>query len=461
MTKDRSSEPIGIKPIPHMIVLVMCWLFVALWSVWILPDTVFIRHTAMIGGAVLTCYVIKENWRVLFQIRSLSFWLIVLLLLWVTIHLFFIGYDFDAQLNEYQQIWKKIALSSLFAAGLGIAIASQGNNPVRIASYWEIIYFALLMPILIYYGKWLATHYLPMAGMAIPKYLYLVGDHISNPMGISRAVYVFEFVPLMALAVGLIIRNIATNNFLFKTNWVYLLTILLVCGVIFLENDRWGTLFIAIILVIGSVRLAFIYSQARLLNFFVIGAIFLAGFYLAYQTVNKNHQWKTLLADAEIALQINKYDYWKDTRKGYPNNSMGAPISDSNYIRIAIPLVGLYLLSNNPLGYGKLSDSMMHLSKLQWSDSHINWTHSGFLDFALGYGIIGFLLLIAIIGIGIFFSNPISSTFSLLGLWFLIAQSSIFWIKEVSMEVPLSQLIFISIFASLISFRSNFKVDNN
>ena len=451
------SQSLTIKPIPHFLVLMMCWLFFMLWSVWILPDTVFIRHIAMIGGAVLSCHVIKENWRVLFQIQALSFWLIVLLLLWVTIHLLFIGYDFDAQLKEYQQIWKKIALSSLFAVGLGIAITSQGNNPVRIASYWKIIYFALLMPILIYYGKLLATHYLPMAGMAIPKYFLLSADHVSDPMGISRAVYVFEFVPVMALAVGLIIRNIATNNFLFKTSWVYLLTILLVCGVVFIENDRWGTLFIAIILVIGSVRLAFIYSQTRLLNFFVIGAIFLASFYLAHQTVHKNPQWKTLLADAKIAVQINKYDYWKDTRKGYPNNSMGVPISDSNYVRMAIPLVGIYLLTNNPLGYGKLSDSMMHLSKFQWPDSHISWTHSGFLDFALGYGIIGLLLLIAIIGFGIFFSNPISSTFSLLGLWFLIAQSSIFWVKEISMEVPLSQLIFISIFAALISFRPNFK----
>jgi hypothetical protein len=453
MIKCQPSEPIGIKPIPHTIVLVMCWLFVMLWSVWILPETVFIRHTAMIGGAILSCYVIKENWRVLFQIRALSFWLIVLLLLWVTIHLFFIGYDFDAQLKEYQQIWKKIALSSLFAVGLGIAITSQGNNPVRIASYWKIIYLALLMPILIYYGKWLATHYLPMTGMVIPKYFLLDDHHLSNPLAISRAVYIYEFVPVMALAVGLIIRNIATNNFLFKTSWVYLLTILLVCGVIFIESDRWGTLFTVITLAIGCIRLAFIYSKAHFLNFFVIGTIFLVSFYLTYQTFQKNQQWKMLLADAKIAVQINKYDYWKDTRKGYPNNSMGVPISDSNYVRIAIPLVGMYLLSNNALGYGKLSDSMMQLSKLKWPDSHINWTHSGFLDFALGYGIIGLLLLIATIGFSVFFSNPISSTFSLLGLWLLIAQSSIFLVKEISMEVPLSQLIFTAIFSSLFSFR--------
>ena len=410
----------------------------------------------MIVGAVLSCYVIKENWRVLFQIQALSFWLVVLLLIWVTVHLFFIGYDFDAQLKEYQQIWKKIALSSLFAVGLGIAIASQLNNPVRISSYWKIIYLSMLMPILIYYCKWLATHYLPMTEMAIPKYLLLSNDHLSNSMAISKSVYVFEFVPVMALALGLISRNFTTNNFSIKTNWIYLMTILLVCGVIFIENDRLGTLIATVILVIGFLNLVLHFSYKSFLKSITVGVILLACFYLVYQTVAKNDQWNTLLVDAKIAIQVNKYDYWKDTRKGYHNNSTGVSISDSNYVRIAIPIVGIYVLSNHPLGYGKLSDSMMHLSKLEWPNSHIPWTHSGFLDFALGYGIIGFLLLLAIIGFCILFSNPTSSILGLIGLWFLIAQSSIFLLKEISMEVPLSQLIFISIFASLISSSRNF-----
>jgi hypothetical protein len=445
MNKGQSSEPIGIKPISHAVVLAMCWLFVMLWSVWILPETIFIRNTALILGALCACYVISQNWRILFQKRAISIWLIITLLLWITIHLFFIGHDFESQFKEYRQVWKRVALGSLFAVGLGIGIGSQSNDSKKLKLYWNIVYFGLLCPILIYYFKWISTNYLPAYGFAIPKYLYLTGDHISHPFGISRAVYIFMFVPVMGVAIGGLLLNFKKNNLFCIENIIYAMTIVLTVLMVHLENDRWGSIFVLILLIVGLYSYLVQRKSIRIAAGISILTIIFISSLVIHQTIQKNDQWKTLLADARIAIQVDQFQYWKDTRKGYPNNSMGVPISDSNYVRLAIPLIGIYLLTHNPLGYGKLSDSMFHLAKERWPDSHISWTHSGFLDFSLGYGIIGFTLLILAVLISCINSNRIATPFKLLGTWLLITQAGVFLVKEVSMEVVISPLIFASI----------------
>ena len=220
---------------------------------------------------------------------------------------------------------------------------------------------------------------------------------------------------------------------------------MLTVGMVHLENDRWGSVFVVILLILGL----YSYLAQRKIIKIAAGVSILTIIFISslgiHQTIQKNEQWKTLLVDARIAIQVDQFQYWKDTRKGYPNNSMGVPISDSNYVRIAIPLVGIYLLIHNPLGYGKLSDSMFHLAKERWPDSHISWTHSGFLDFSLGYGFIGFTLLILAISVSCINSNRIANPFKLLGTWLLITQAGIFIVKEVSMEVVISPLIFTTI----------------
>jgi hypothetical protein len=436
------NPPVSLKPIPHFLIVTMTWLFVILWAVWILPETIFIRNTALILGALCACYVISQNSRISFLKHAISIWLIVALLLWITIHLFFIGHDFDSQFKEYRQVWKRVALGSLFAVGFGIAIGSQSNDSKKLKLYWNIIYFGLLCPILIYYLKWISTNYLPAYGFAIPKYLYLTGDHISHPFGISKAVYVFMFVPVMGVAIGGLLLNFKKNNLFCTENIIYVMTIVLTALMVYLENDRWGSVFVLMLLILGLYSYLAQRKSIRIAAGLSILTIIFISSLVVHQTIQKNDQWKTLLADARIAIQVDQFQYWKDTRKGYPNNSMGVPISDSNYVRIAIPLVGIYLLIHKPLGYGKLSDSMFHLAKERWPDSHISWTHSGFLDFSLGYGIIGVTLLILAILISCINSNRIANPFKLLGTWLLITQAGVFLVKEVSMEVVICPLIF-------------------
>ncbi len=47
------------------------------------------------------------------------------------------------------------------------------------------------------------------------------------------------------------------------------------------------------------------------------------------------------------------------------------------------------------MGYGLLTLHFDNLSKDKWPDSVLSMTHSGFLDFALGYGYAGIAFLLA------------------------------------------------------------------
>ena len=80
-----------LKQVPHTLVLVLCVLFSVLYGVWLLPHTVFIRHSCLIIGSLLSLPIIFFNWRIFIQRRAIPILLILLLLVWVTIHLWFIA----------------------------------------------------------------------------------------------------------------------------------------------------------------------------------------------------------------------------------------------------------------------------------------------------------------------------------------------------------------------------------
>jgi hypothetical protein len=118
--------------------------------------------------------------------------------------------------------------------------------------------------------------------------------------------------------------------------------------------------------------------------------------------------------------------------------------------------VGLRLLHENPLGYGLLTLSFDHLTKSKWPDSILNMTHSGFLDFALGYGYLGIgMLLISSFGVlqkSFFFPTNWNTLFWGFGILLLVML-----FKELSYEITVNSYIFLILLLSGLSlaFRAN------
>ncbi|OZA07791.1 MAG: hypothetical protein B7Y05_19600, partial [Polynucleobacter sp. 24-46-87] len=158
VTNPVTHQAKDMKPLPASVMISMAWIFAILFGIWALPHTVFIRHTSMVLGSILGLYVIAFFWRrglLKWQVNATPIVLIVALFIWVSIHLVWIGKEPELQWAEYARAWKKIFISFPFALGLGLGIryVIQFGNENQSKRLWQIMYFALLLPTLIFYIK--------------------------------------------------------------------------------------------------------------------------------------------------------------------------------------------------------------------------------------------------------------------------------------------------------------------
>lgn len=458
------NRNLASKPVTHALLLVLCTLFAVLWGVWVLPNTVFIRHFCLIVGACLGLYVIWPRRALLYTKQATPIWFVLLLILWVSFHLFFIGHDYGRQLEEYTKIWKKIALSVPFALGLGLALGSQLSNPKNIQKYWAIIYLGFLLPMIIYFVKWTAALYLPRYGYTIPQFLILSPDHLNNPWAIPRAFYVFFCLPALAIALGQMIYSIQTKQFKLRSSIAYLLAIPFTLLIFYVEGDRLGIAY-GLILIAAAIFFGFLSMLKRRQISWKAGAILLAlllvSGYIATKAIQSNPQWKPLIADAKVAVQVDRFDHWKNRSKGYPANELGTIPSDSNYSRIAWAIVGSRLIMEEPLGYGLMSLSFAALGKERWSDSDLSWTHSAWLDFALGYGLPGLFLLAGAAALAYRNSRCLGHPWRALGCWAIPSACLVMLAKEVSSEAIINALVFVIVLVSAISMSRPYKTHHS
>lgn len=453
-----SFAPNGITPVPHALVLTLCWLAAILYGVWILPETVFIRHFCMVAGAIFSLYVIYPNRGLLLQKEAAPIWMIVLLMAWVTFHLFFIGQDFEKQWDEYTRIWKKIAVSTVFAIGLGIALISQAGNQKNTDHYWKIIFLGFLLPTIAYFIKYGVTNLGPKYGFTVPIYLMLDPDHMGSRFGISRAWYVYFCLPAVAISIGLLTTRIKNHTFTFYNGFIYLACTPITALIFYIENDRLGTLFSFLLVLISIILIGFSLARQKALRGLLIFALAIGlSAFILWGSFKQNTQWLTLIADAKVAVQqVDKLDNWMYNRiqqKGYPQNEYGQTVNPSNYERISWAIIGGRFVQENPLGYGLLSLSFGALCKQQWPDSEMSWSHSAWLDFTLGYGIPAFILLGGAVLLAWRNAKHAIKPWRLIGRWGLPILSAVLLVKEISSEVFINALCFLIVFCAALSLK--------
>lgn len=437
-------------PPNHWQVLTLCWLFAILYGVWLLPHTIFVRNFCLVAGALLSVPIIATNWRLFFQSAAVPIWLIALLLTWVTIHLFFVGQDFNRQYLEYVTIWKRVAIGCVFALGLGLAIG-QSINQRESKTYWAIIYFGLMLPTVIYFLKYglvmLASRY----GHNLSPYVALDSDHMYSPYGISRARYVFFCLPAMAIGLGCMLNALQQGTFNLKSLVVYLLNIPLTLTLFTLEGDRlggaYGLLLISLFAFVSMWKAAKIKKSA--LTVLVIISLIGLSVWIVQKVTFENSVWHSLWVDAKVAVQVDRYDGWRT--RIMPINELGAPANPSNYERISWAVSGGRLLVQNPFGYGLLSLSFGGLGKQIWPNADISWTHSAWLDFALGYGFPGLLLIWSALFLTWHASKYLNNPWRELGRWGLLIAVVVMMTKEISTEVVVNAMIYMVVLVGAIN----------
>ena len=443
----RYVDALNTKPTPCIkgwIITLQCLTFTLLYAVWILPEIAVWRNFSLGLGAILGLYVSYCYRSQLFTKRALPIWFIGALFIWATFHLLFLSQNFTLQWGEYRSIWKRIFLAAIFALGLALSISNNLEKSKKWA--WPLIYIALIMPTIIYLVKWILTFYGENAlGLGLIPVFLKVYTH-SQPFYIPKTDYVVFCLPTLAVALGQMLDSIQGNKIRWQVFFLYAISFVGISFVFYAQNIKNGFIYLVLFFTFFLMHLC--KTSLKLLTFGRLAAILIFIFtigLLVYKHVQGNESWKTLVADAKIAVQLDEYQHWKyNGEQGYPSNSTGKTVSATNYLRIAWGIVGVKLLVENPLGYGLIENSFGPIVNLRWPESspRLSHSHSGWLDLALGIGLPGIILVIGALILALKQSLNYPPPWRNLGVWILLSSLFLWCTTEVSNNGNIDPLIF-------------------
>lgn len=430
-----------LASIPNWIIWIQCIAFVVLYAVWILPEVVGFRNTALVTGALASLYPIYQQTYALLNKRAIPFWLILALFAWATFHLLFLSQDYAAQLLEFKRIWKYAAIGAVFAFGLGISLSQKGTTVFK-----GVIYFGLASPVLIYLLKYVLTTYGAMWGMSPPPSLQIYFS--PQPYYVPKTDYVAFCLPPMAIALGQLHSFIDKQQKFTCEDYAKLFAnIGLIIATLFLfdkQNIKNGMAYAIVCVALFIMITFFMQSQRwkKIILILTVMSIFAIGLVTHTQ---KNNSWKTLIADAKVAFQTEQYQQWKYAgARGYPINEYGVEAINTNYERVAWFKIGNQLAFQYPFGYGLIEDSFKRMVMANWPEASpsLSHSHSGWLDVTLAVGYPGFILIIGAIFLIIFQSRQITGFWKTVVFWGPTAQSLLWVTTEVSATVTFAALIF-------------------
>jgi len=453
-SNKSSSEPPTTANVDTLALVIS---FAILWAIWIQPHTLTLRYIALSLGALLGLYGIVNNHSLMGSKAAIPIYLIGLLFLWITFHLFFLSSKFDFQLDEYMTIWKRILWSAPFAIGLGIAlgakshlIGAKGTKGVEYTLVWWIFFAGIAAPTVIYLIRaalmFLASKY----GWTLPHYAMLLDGN--STWHIPKMGYIFFCLPALAVACGQLILLInQQSHFSLYFASIYVTTIFAVFFVFYLENAKNGfayaTALCVLMAVIVFLKKRFNWSWR---NVAIMIVLVCAVVILLTKHVQQNESWKTLFADIKVATQLEEIDAWKDYgARGLPLNELGKTVSVTNYTRAAWAQVGVQFIAERPLGYGLIYQSFGHFAKEKWPNSVMDTSHSAWLDITLGIGIPGvFLILLS----GVLALKNVRqlapNVFGVAVLWALLSIFLLMFTTEVARKNYIEALIFMILLAA-------------
>lgn len=454
------------QTLPNRVIYFQCALFAVLNGIWILPETILVRHLCLILGALISLYVIYQNPSLLISKKALPLGFLFLLLIWVVIRLFVLSTDYEAQWYEFATIWKRTVIGLIFAIGLGISLMQQAQQhndkelenkgkAQAVQRSWWIIYTGIALPTLIYLIKYLAFYGFTHWGIGIPDFLKLYNDQEHARFFVHKSSYVFFCLPLLAISIARICQAVLEDKLMRISTLIYSISIIAVFFNFYSLVDRNGMLygFILIVIAVGILLINTLRSnQISKRNLMITLLILALPASLAIYQYRTNHHWNSLVSDARIAVDVDRYDLWKDPDNAQPINEFGKPVFGSNYERLAWAVVAVRLIEERPLGYGLVERSFGRLAREKWPEAKVQQCHSGWLDWTLGMGIPG---LIFLLGAGLLAwhqGKAAPQPWKDLARWGLGILLLMYCTTELSSKVYIDALIFMIALAMSLSF---------
>lgn len=406
-TSNKNTDKIG---------LILVLMSSVLLGIWATMHTIALRNILLGFGSLLSFWIWK-NWlqESKGHLRNMSpyplAWsplvLTSAMLCWVAIHFLYFSTDPQRQWEELTSTWLRALLAVLIGSATGLVL-------IRKTSYLPLLWAGLLISFVVLIGQYIpkALHRHSIFGVDFfADYIYwakfsgvlagtaliagllgLLVDHFrvqmylkapsSNELSRKKSNF---FIPLYVLS-GIFI---ATYSFVFIFDAkagvgmaVILISFWILVGVVILGMKFFD----------GENKKNALGSHLKLASVFILISLLLG--FLAFQHAKNNPAWNNLIGDVVVSAQINKHQNWRNSEKfGMPLRDDGVPVSNTIYGRVAWATVGLSLIANQPLGTGITRSFVNQVQILEPGFNEIAYTHSGWVDLGLSFGIPGLLII--------------------------------------------------------------------
>lgn len=404
MNHDLSGISVPKKLPRYSLEWILLILSSALLGIWAAKNTIALRNILLIVGAVLAMYYMVSEFRKGGLKERLTLWkvlpvvLVGLAFLWVLAHFFLFSVDATQQWKELKSTWLRAFLAFIVGLGSGLALSRYPN---RLTILWLGIFIAFMV---------LFYQYIPRAieqqKLLVPDY-----DHYLFHLKINT---VLMGTILLAGVHGAFFDHLRSIHYQLRSlhPWT------VICWLMATAMALWSFVYIVDALNgIGLSSILYLFwfacaimlliktqlSQPSLKHWFgllLAVASLLLFFFFAAQQAKLNRGWSTLIEDAKIAVQIDRYQHWQNpAQMGYPLNSRGQTVTANNYERIAWATAGSRAILQNPQGVGVLAYPFAkhpNVPKRMLEDPAKPGvsTHSGWVELGLAFGlpILGLLL---------------------------------------------------------------------
>lgn len=395
MTVRKNSDILGLALILMSSVLL---------GVWALKGTIALRNILLIAGSVCSifyCLKFLKSQSIKIPLKNyMPLFFLGLMFFWVIFHYYFLAHFPEIQRKELTSTWLRSFLAVTVAIGTGFAL---NKRPNAIKFLWIGILISFF---------YLFYQYVPKA---ISLKSFFAQDY-DNYIFYGKISGVLTGTILVVGLIGTVVDTLKRHQFwdIFRVIILWLVsTTIVLYAYIFIFDTRNGVGLA--ILCYGAIIVAYIWHLFRSFSVkgvgrgsltllgLIIVSIVLLGFF-GVKHIQKNPGWLSILQDAKIAIQVEKYPHWQNPEMmGYPFNSAGQVVQNNTYERVAWATVATtVLLNQNPLGIGSLTKpfKLALMEVFPNSDYPLTGTHSAWVDIALAFGYPGlFLMLAALVSI--------------------------------------------------------------
>lgn len=382
-----TQNPAAASPRLQFILVALAACLLAIWP---LPNTIALRQILLVTGAVLA--VRQMNWNLLTDKSNWHIWLLPVFFAWLVFHYFVLPTNSEEQLYELRGDWLRALLAAIVGLGMGLLLGpGQRAENAPVHRYQALFIAGLAGTIFIYVLRY--AYEVMKTGQAIHTDFYMEPYLGKTPLVVFGSIFITALFAKLC-------TSMAPRE---RTRWIFIAAIALVCVSLsyYFANTKNG--FIVLLLAFAAYTFRLIKSSSHGTRVdkvvFVIVFVALIGFLKSH--IEANPSWLNFYSDVKAGHDIEHNFNWKNSAEHpLPINDRGETANGSTYERSAWATAGIQLVTEHPLGYGLINHSFGALALDKWPDfykpvgKYRHASHSGWLDFTLGFGVPGLLLVL-------------------------------------------------------------------